>query len=133
MAGQITDRVIAQALVTEANATTNTLPASGTFKNDGFVGIIVYLRVTAASGTGGLSVRINAVEPTSGTVVPLNAAPTAVIATGITTYVVYPSGGAAAAITQLTTGLALPPEFTITVGKGDASSYTYAVSYELLA
>lgn len=91
-------------------------------------GLLVYLNVTAtAAGTGGLSVKINGIDPVSGTAAQLNAAPTAVTATGIKTYVLYPgttSGGTQA------TSCPLPDQFRIDVGVGDSSSYTYSVGYE---
>jgi len=92
-------------------------------------GIIVYLNVGTASGTGGLSVKINGIDPVSGTAAQLNANPTAVTATGVKTYILYPgttSGGTQA------TSAPLPDQFRIDVGVGDSSSYTYSVGYETI-
>lgn len=94
-------------------------------------GILVILNVTAASGTGGLTVRINAVDPGSGSNVALNAAPTAVTATGTYSYALYPYGAATGDVTQATS-FYLPRSFRVTVAVGDASSYTYSLSYTLL-
>lgn len=100
-------------------------------------GILVVLSVTAASGTGGLTVRINAQEQPihAGTntpwFTPLNLAPTAVTSTGNYTYSIYPFGALAGSITQPTAGF-LPRDFSISVDHGDASSYTYSLGHHLL-
>ena len=94
-------------------------------------GILVVLDVTAASGTGGLTLRINAHDQASSQAVPLNAAPTAVTATGTTSYALYPFGVVAGSVTQATS-FYLPRMFSISVAVGDASSYTYSLGYCLL-
>lgn len=97
-------------------------------------GILVVLDVTAASGTGGLSLRINAREPDShaGTTTPwtvaLNTAPTPVTTTGGFTYTLYPWKAAGPA----STNFYLPRTFSITVEHGDSSPYTYSIGYQLL-
>lgn len=131
MAGDIGCRVIA--LPSAARTTAQTFPTTGTMKNDGFRGIIVYLNVTANSGTSALLLRINAVDPASGVAVPLNVAPTVVNTAAMFTYLLYPSGGTSTAVTQLSNGFALPPEFTLTIAVGDASSSTYSLGFELLS
>ena len=60
-------------------------------------GVHLILNVTAASGTGGLQVRLLGVDPISSTVYALAAAPTAITATGISVYELYPGAAAAAA------------------------------------
>lgn len=94
-------------------------------------GVMVFLNVTAASGTGGLVVRVQAKDPVSGQYMNINAAPTAITANGSTLYIVYPgsSGTGAAA---LSTAMVIPRTFRISVTHNDASSYTYSVGYSLI-
>jgi hypothetical protein len=87
------------------------------------------LNVTAASGTGGLTVRIQAQDPVSGNWVSVNAAPTAVTATGTYFYQVYP--GASAGATQ-TTSSVLSHTWRIQINVGDSSSYTYSLGASLI-
>lgn len=98
-------------------------------------GVLISLNVTAASGTGGLTLRIQGASSPSGTgstMRNLNAAPTAVTAISTTTYVIYPGVGAAAGdVTQQTSGI-LPRDWRCEVFVGDASSYTYSVTFALL-
>lgn len=93
-------------------------------------GLLLFLAVSAASGTGGLTMKVNALGPTQstgGAVIATAAA--AVIATGTTSLVVYPS-----AVAGYTTNInsILPPRWSVTVSVGDASSYTYQVAAYLL-
>lgn len=94
-------------------------------------GILVFLTVTAASGTGGLQVGVKALPPgvmTGG--VLLHTLPAAVIATGVTSLMIYP--GIAAGATTFASAV-LPPRIGFNVSVGDASSYTYSISAFLLA
>ena len=118
--------------VVQAKGTTRTATwTSPTYLSKTEAGILVVLDVTSASGTGGLTLRINAQDSAGSVSVPLNSAPTAVTATGTTSYAVYPFGAISGALTQSTSGY-LPREFSITVTHGDSSSYTYSVGYCLL-
>ena len=128
MAGDIADNVT---LLTSAARTT--AYDSGALVNDGFKGITVVLDVTAASGTGGLTLSVNMIDPASGNAVALLTASAAVTATGTKAYSVYPSGGTTGAgITQLSNFTALSPYFSVKVAVGDSSSYTYTIGYCLL-
>lgn len=92
-------------------------------------GIIIFLSVTAASGTGGLVTTIRGVDPISGGGSALHANPAAVITTGLFMYVLYPgvnTGGSGGF--QGT----LPRTFNIRVTPGDATNYTYSVGYSLI-
>jgi hypothetical protein len=95
-------------------------------------GVIVTLNVTAASGTGGLTLRIQGVEPVTGNVYSINNAPTAVNATGLSAYVLYPGATASGSVAQVTGGVPLPKMWQVTVYVGDSSSYTYSVGYSLM-
>lgn len=92
-------------------------------------GIIFFLNVTVASGTGGLQLSIQVKDPISGQYVGLNALPAAVTTTGIRAYSFYP--GISAVGTQGTSG-ALSRTFRVQVIVGDATSYTYSVGYSLI-
>jgi hypothetical protein len=95
-------------------------------------GILVYVVVTAASGTGGLTVSIKAPAPNSQTGgSTIGAASAAVTATGVTTLCIYPTVGSASTYTTMINNT-IPPRFTLNVAVGDASSYTYAVYAYLL-
>src|SRR5579871_3766078 len=63
-------------------ATTNSAPQT----NQNARGVLVYLNVTAASGTGGLRLAVQAQDPVSGNYININLLPTAVTATGLTAY-----------------------------------------------
>ena len=88
-------------------------------------GVIVYLDVTAASGTGGLTLTVEGQDPASAKWMAVNSNPTAVTTTGTRSYLVAlsASGGAA---TQATSAH-VPNPWRVTVTHGDASSYTYTV------
>lgn len=90
-------------------------------------GVMVFLNVTAASGTGGLQVRIQCKDPISGTYTGMNAAPAAVIATGHTVYLFGPLNTSGSNITVYN-GI-LPRTWRISVTHGDSSNYTYSVGY----
>lgn len=97
-------------------------------------GMALYLNTTVASGTGGLTLQILVNDPISGLDIVVWAAAAAVIATGVTRHLIYPAAqaGTGSQWTSLS-GMALPRRFRIRVAVGDASSYTYQVSYELLS
>lgn len=112
-----------------ASAARTTTQTSSTIKNPGAKGVVLFLNVTAASGTGGLQVQAQALDPVDGSALAVNSAPTAVTATGLKTYVIYP--GASAGATQNTSGV-LPRLWNAKVTVGDSSSYTYTLSYQYL-
>lgn len=110
-----------------ASAARTTLQQSADQSNPNARGVQIVLNVTAASGTGGLTVTVVGKDPVSGTYYALNASPTAVTATGTTVYELYPGDGAASGgVTQRTSG-PLPRVWGIKVAVGDASSYTYSI------
>lgn len=101
-------------------------------QNPVWEGIVVYLNVTAASGTGGLEIVVWTVDPVTGnTSDQINSTPTAVTATGGHVYVIRPGGVSGGGPTQ-TTAQVLPAKIQVMVHVGDASSYTYSVSCSLL-
>lgn len=100
----------------------------------GYRGIIVYLDVTAASGTGGLTLRLFGVNPITSTVATSASVTTAATTTGMRIYHFGPGVAAVngASVAWGAAGVQLGAEFQIQVLHGDASSYTYAVHYELI-
>lgn len=101
-------------------------------------GILVLLDISAASGTGGLTMSVIMPNPASGygwTLAQTNGALTSVQRYGI---MLYPSAAAPGA--SLVTGISnlayasmiLPRSWIIGVAVGDASSYTYSVSAFLI-
>lgn len=94
-------------------------------------GIIVYLSVTAASGTGGLKVQVRGYD-SFGNVYALNGGGTAKTAVGRYCYILFPGGGAAAADVADIANVPVPQQFDIYVVHADGSSYTYSVDVELI-
>ena len=92
-------------------------------------GMLVVINVTAASGTGGLVLRLAVKDPASGNYIYFNSAPTAVTATGSYAYIFYPGNNTGG--TQ-SWGTAIPRTFALVVGHNDASNYTYSVGYSLI-
>jgi hypothetical protein len=95
-------------------------------------GIIVYLHVAAASGTGGLTLRIQGKDAFTGAYVTLATVSTAVTLVSVTSLIFGGGGGSSGASSPAIVGGILPDVFRIIVIPGDASSYTYAVSYILI-
>jgi hypothetical protein len=94
--------------------------------------LLLFLRVTAASGTGGLQVVVRGKAP-EGSYYALNNTPAAVTAVGAYLYVVSVGApGATGAVTQATGGLMVPRSWAVRVLVGDASNYTYQLDYALL-
>jgi hypothetical protein len=96
-------------------------------------GVLVSLNITAASGTGGLKVLIQNVEPVVGSGRTLNATPAPITATGTYYFILYPgaSGSGASGISQVTS-YPLPRSWGVYVQHVDTSSYTYSLAYSLV-
>lgn len=114
------------------SAARTALTASAQQKQQGYTGIRIWLTVTAASGTGGLTVLLRAVNPLNGAKVEVNAGGALITTTVTRIYEFYPGAGGAAGFVQEALARRLPQDFDIAVNHGDASSYTYSVAYELL-
>lgn len=112
-------------LASAARTTAQTQPDQ---TNDGARGIAVILDVTVASGTGGLTLEIDGLDPTSGKYYALLTG-TAKTTTGTTVYRVYPGLTAAA---NATASDVLPRTWRTKISVGDSSSYTYSVGAVLL-
>lgn len=95
----------------------------------GSKGVMVELNVTAASGTGGLTVRIVGVINGTSHILASTSAQTAV---GKYLLELYPGTGATSdEVTKRQSG-ALPKTWFAQVSHGDATSYTYSLGASLL-
>ena len=92
----------------------------------------VYLNVTAASGTGGLTGVFRGYDKVSGLPVALSAGGAAVTAAGMYVYEMMPYPSAPAGAVKETVGRMLPVVWDFALAVGDASSYTYSVSCEVM-
>ena len=91
--------------------------------------LVVFLNVSAASGTGGLTLTIEGLDPVSATWFRMLTG-AGLITTGKRAYVLGP-GSSATAAADITGAVPAPvPEsWRVTVTHGDASNYTYSVGY----
>ena len=112
-----------------ASAARTATTSSANQINNNSRGVYILLNVTAASGTGGLTLRI-----VNGNDRAVDVAPTAVLANGNYLYLVYPGINETVTGTEITkaTNKVLPRTWRITVLVGDASSYTYSVTASVL-
>ncbi len=94
----------------------------------GYHGVIIYLDITTVSGTGGLTLNLSYTDPVSGAVVT-QAIGSQRTATGLYVCEVGPING----LSTLNGGSLvafLPANSSITIAVGDASNYTYSLSFE---
>jgi len=97
-------------------------------------GVMVFVNVSAVSGTGGLTLNFYGIDPVSGQYIGLMYASGAITAIGRYAYVIYP-GVSSSAITngiRQVAGITLPRTWLVQVAVGDASSYSYSVAYSLI-
>ncbi|SRR5579884_647578 len=117
-------------LLASATRTANTASADQT--NYNARGVLLFLNVTAASGTGGVRALVQAKDPISGSTQFLaSATPAFKTATGLYVYSVYP-GAPVGAFLEQATQAALPRTWSVLVQHGDASSYTYSLGFALI-
>lgn len=91
-------------------------------------GVMVFLNITAASGTGGLTIKIQGKDPVSGNYISIYTAGSAATATGTFPAVVYPGVGT----TISGASDPLPATWRVQVQHGDASNYTYSVGASVI-
>jgi hypothetical protein len=118
-----------------ASAARTGTASSATLTNYNGRGVVVFLDVTAASGTGGLTISVRGVDPTSGNSTPIATSTTAVLATGTYPMVIYPGASGVSGGTGPAQGMVsapVPRSFIVRVTHGDASSYTYSAGYSLV-
>jgi hypothetical protein len=129
MAARVSSTVLASAARTATTTTAN-------LRGNGFEKLLIHINVTAASGTGGLTLRVVAVDPITGASSGYCALTGAMTAIGHRTLAIGPGFGAvsgASVVSAGAIGLPLPDTFQIQVLHGDASSYTYSVAIERIA
>ena len=88
-------------------------------------GVQLVLVVTAASGTGGLTIHIQQVDRDSGNAIDLAVDGNTITATGTFGFQMAPGASAS-------TPLFLPTDWQVQVVHGDGSSYTYSLNATLL-
>lgn len=115
-----------------ASAARTATTASAAFVETQHTCIRVYLNITVASGTGGLQPQIRGYDKVSGSPVAVTVGGTAIVATGLYVYEMMPSANVAAGQVKESVGRYLPYKWDVNVVHGDASSYTYSLSCELI-
>lgn len=113
-----------------ASATRTATANSADIINYNGRGVTIYLNVTAASGTGGLTVNIQAKDPVTGSYFTVYAAAAAVITTGLRAYNAYPGAAGSGNYTNAV-NFQIPRTFRIGVTVGDSTSYTYSIGYAI--
>jgi hypothetical protein len=123
---------IAGTALASAARTASTLSAN--FPTKGARGIIVYLNVTAASGTGGLTLRPFGVDPQTMAVATSGTTTGVITTVGLRVFHFGPGCGAANAGSSAwgSVGIMLGRLMALQVLHADASSYTYSLNYELI-
>lgn len=94
-------------------------------------GVAIFLDITAASGTGGLTLTIQGRNTLKPAAKVLYTAPGALIAITTQIYIIYPGLAASTGGANHGQGV-LPAQWYVLVQHGDASSYTYSVDATLL-
>ncbi len=114
------------------SATRTATTSSPTLVNRRHTGVLAILNVSAASGTGGLTTKIQGKDPVSGNWIDLLADGAAILAAGTYGFELNPSAGAASGGVRAAVARHLPQEWRVTVAHGDGSNYTYSVSATLM-
>ena len=100
--------------------------------NSAYKGVLLLLRITAVSGTGGLILRLETREEGGSTWAVMSNNYTAITATGLHVFVMYPGGSSAPAGAVAFSGV-LPYRWRVRVQHSDGSSYTYSLRAVLLS
>jgi hypothetical protein len=98
----------------------------------GHKGILVCMNITAASGSGGLQLTLENLDPVSGQWAQSNSTPTAVTTTGLQKLEIYPGAASTNPGATQTSSGPLGRNWRIHVFAGDSTSYTYSIGYTLL-
>lgn len=119
-----------------ASAARTASTTSATQTNYNARGVIISLDITAASGSGGLAVRLWTLDPVTQKIFYFVAAPTSILATGTYGYEFYPGSSAAVAagtaLINQRSSVVLPRSWGVYVIHADGSSYTYSLGYSLI-
>lgn len=95
-------------------------------------GILLTLDVTVASGTGGLKIVLNYIDPVTGKYMEIFLATTGIVAIGTYAYLIYPGVSGTASGLKESISRALPRGWRAYIAHSDASSYTYSLGYSLI-
>lgn len=127
--GNLQPAALNQDLTLLPSATRTTTTNSADQSNTNGCGVVVYVNISSASGTGGLTVVIQGKDPASGNYVVILTASAALTTTGAYYYEIYPgitTGGRTSASTML------PTTWRVQVQHGDSSNYTYSVGASVI-
>lgn len=115
------------------SAVRNSTTASPDQTNHNARGVIIFLDVTASGGGAGITLRIQGKEPQgSASYFTLNAPPAAIVANGVTAYILYPGALNAAGDVAQVSGSLLPRTWRVNVVHGDGANNTYSVGCALI-
>ena len=117
-------------LVSAERTTTTGTPIQTNYNHKG---VLIAFEITAASGTGGLSLRFGTPVPQSGDY-PwwLCADSPAKTTTGTWFYLIYPGDTVAGGNIEQVKKIVLPRKWGINVNHADSSSYTYSLGYYMI-
>lgn len=90
----------------------------------------LYLNVTAASGTGGLTLQLRGYDKESGNAAVIFADGSAITATGLYVFELGPAVAAADSHRRAVLNAFLPVVWDVNINHGDGSNYTYSLSAE---
>lgn len=93
-----------------------------------YTGVLLILDVSAASGTGGLTVTVRGYDPISDNTFNLLVDTLAITATGTYGFVVAIGASAPADGIRGSASYTLPPKWDVSIAHGDGSSYTYSLA-----
>jgi hypothetical protein len=100
--------------------------------NPYWVGCVVYLNITQASGTGGLTLNVQFKDPVSGNYITVFTATTVYTSTGLRVFAFGPASNWVNQNLQADVSTGLPRTWRVQITKGDASSYTYSVGCSMI-
>ena len=124
---------VQNALTLLASAARTSDPAVTAQTGNQFPGLLLVLDVTAASGTGGLTLSVRGYDPVGGSnTFTLLTDPNLILATGTYAFLICPGAGAAANGVRVSEAFAMPQKWDVAIVHGDGSSYTYSLAALLL-
>lgn len=90
----------------------------------------LYLSVTSASGTGGLTLQLRGYDKESGSAAVIFADASGITATGLYVFEIGPAVAASDSHRRAVLNAFLPVVWDVNVVHGDSSNYTYSLSAE---
>jgi hypothetical protein len=117
-----------QGVVLLPSATRTSTTTSADQDNPYWKGLVVYLNITQASGTGGIQLNVQFKDPASGTYVVM-LQDSVRTTTGFHKFILYPASNLAG---DVATVAPLSRTWNIQVSHGDSSNYTYSVGASLI-